>query len=154
MPSVSVRDARGFFVLPQGFEGGGYYTYGTPTEGRSQYSHPSLMSMLIQTAALWSAVDPRKFGVGNISRENGKNTDHKTHLSGLEVDIRPLRKDGRHVPCTIDDSQYDRDATHKLIAMFLATGRVKELLFNDPPNMPRVRRFRGHDNHFHVAFTA
>lgn len=32
MANIPVKDDRGFFILPQRFEGGGYYTYGSPQE--------------------------------------------------------------------------------------------------------------------------
>lgn len=151
MLSASVQDSRNFFVLPQGYEGGGYYTYGTPGEGRSQYADPLTISLISLIAATWAAVDERKFGIGNISLADGaKSKDHATHRSGLDVDIRPLRKDGRRLPCFISDCQYDRAGTAKLIAIFLKSPFVREILFNDR-KIRGVRYAAGHDNHFHVT---
>lgn len=150
MAETRVQDSRKFFVLPQGYEGGGYYTYGTPGEGRSQYAHPRLISLIGLIAMTWSGTDDRKFGVGNISLADGvRHPDHVTHRSGLEVDIRPLRKDGKPLPCTIRDPQYDRIATAKLIKLFLGSAGVRKVIFNDS-SIPHVRRGAGHDNHFHV----
>lgn len=150
MSNIQTRDSRGYFVLPQGYEGGGYYCYGTPDEGRSQYAHPKLMSFMAQVAVRWCAHETRKFGVGNISLPDGRKGDHRTHLNGLDVDIRPIRKDGRRVACTIHDAQYDRAATAKLIEIFYSTGAIKSILFNDP-DISRVRRWPGHDNHLHIS---
>lgn len=36
MPEPDPRDKRGFFIIPQSFEGGGYYVYGRPNKGRAQ----------------------------------------------------------------------------------------------------------------------
>ena len=106
------QDSRGFPMLPQGFEGGGYYTYGRPGSGLFQYAHPRMMTLLIQVACEWCAVDPRKFGVGNISLAGGRgNNGHRSHRNGRQVDIRVLRTDGLHIPCTRLDSAYDRRAT-------------------------------------------
>lgn len=118
--------------------------------GRSQYAHPKLMSFMALVAARWSAHDTRKFGVGNISLPDGRRGDHKTHLHGLDVDIRPMRKDGRRMACTIRDFQYDQAATAKLIEIFYGAGAVKTILFNDT-RIARVRRWAGHDNHLHIS---
>lgn len=148
---VQVMDGRSFFILPQGYEGGGYYTYGTPAEGRSQYAHPRMMSLIQQIASQWCGLDTRKFGIGNISLADGADhPDHATHESGLEVDIRPLRKDGRRMPCTFRDYIYDREATALLIGLFLKSKKVRLVYFNDT-EIRGTKRARAHDNHFHVA---
>ena len=57
------QDARNFYVLPQGYEGGGYYTYGSPGNGISQYAHPNWKGLNMRrqyafaacAALLWSA---------------------------------------------------------------------------------------------------
>lgn len=40
------QDKRGFFIVPQHYEGGGYYVYGTPENGAGQYAHPDMMTFL------------------------------------------------------------------------------------------------------------
>jgi murein endopeptidase len=137
-------------MLPQGYEGGGYYTYGTPDRGRSQYAHPRMISVIGMVAAAWAAQDERKFGVGNISLADGVvHPDHATHRSGLEVDVRPVRKDGQRLPCSIYDAQYDKAATAKLIDLFRKYAQLKVVLFNDL-SIPHVLRAKGHHDHFHV----
>lgn len=151
MAKIPVQDSRRYFVLPQGYEGGGYYVYGSPGGGRSQYAHPSMISLICTVASRWSALDSRRFGVGDISLAGGpRHPDHATHRTGLEVDIRPLRRDGKHLPCTIRDREYDHEATAKLIRLFLNASGVKKVLFNDA-SITGVWRAAGHDNHFHVA---
>lgn len=151
MSNQNVKDGRSFFVLPQSYEGGGYYAYGAPGGGISQYAHPAMLTTIFNMAAQWAAIESRKFGIGDISLANGvRHPDHKTHRSGLEVDIRPLRRDGKQLPCTISEAQYDRVATSRLIGMFFATGRVKQILFNDPA-IRGVHAAKNHSNHFHVV---
>lgn len=146
-----VMDNRKFFILPQGYEGGGYYSYGTPDDGESQYAHPEMISLIQQVAFQWVGIDTRKFGVGNISLADGVvHPDHQTHRSGLEVDIRPIRVDGRRMPCTYREHAYDRTATAALIDLFRRFGDVRVVLFNDV-QISGVESARGHDNHFHVA---
>jgi hypothetical protein len=75
--------------------------------------------------------------------------DHATHRSGLEVDVRPVRKDGQRLPCSIYDAQYDKAATVKLIDLFRKYAQLKVVLFNDL-SIPHVLRAKGHHDHFHV----
>ena len=64
--------------------------------GAGQYAHPAMMNMLLYIEHLWATIDSRKFGIGNISLSGGaKYKKHATHKSGLEVDIRPVRLDGK-----------------------------------------------------------
>lgn len=82
MGSRPTQDSRKFYVLPQGYEGGGYYTYGSPGNGISQYAHPKMISLICLIAARWASLDPRKFGVGDISLANGpRHPDHRSHRS-------------------------------------------------------------------------
>lgn len=150
MPSPAPRDSRGFFMLPQGYEGGGYYVYGTPDKGAAQYAHPAMMSLILSVAGRWSHQDWRKFGVGNLSLADGVLfDDHKSHRSGLEVDVRPIRKDGKKENCFRGEMQYDFEATKYLITSFILSGRIKTIYFNDL-NIPGVTYRSRHDNHFHV----
>lgn len=82
--------------------------------------------------------------------EGVKFKPHGTHRSGLEVDIRPLRVDGRRMPCTYRDHVYDRAATAKLIDIFRRVADVEFILFNDI-RIRGVKAADTHDNHFHVA---
>lgn len=151
---IPINDRRRYFILPQSPGEAGYYTYGLPTNGLGQYTHPALMTTLFAVEQQWLAMDERKFGVGNISLADGRKfSGHDSHRSGLDVDIRPLRRDGKQLPATRFDREYDRDATAKLIELFFCIGRVKLVFFNDL-SIPGVRFLGGHDNHFHVTIKA
>lgn len=154
-PLRPTQDSRGFFMLPQAPMDSGYYTYGMmdkkPDRGGYQYAHPAMMSAILRVALEWQAIDKRRFGVGNISRADGRDDDeHNSHINGLQVDVRPVRKDGLELPVTWRDRQYDGDATAKLIELFRTFAPVKLVLFNDT-NIPFVRIAKKHDDHFHVA---
>jgi murein endopeptidase len=149
------QDSRGFFMLPQTPMDSGYYTYGMmdgrPDKGGYQYPHPVMMTAILRVALQWQAIDKRRIGVGNISRADGRDdADHSSHLDGLQVDIRPLRKDGLELPATWMDRQYDREATARLIELFRTFAPVKKVLFNDT-SIPFVRPADHHDDHFHVS---
>lgn len=154
MAQPSPQDSRNYFILPQAPEGAGYYTYGTPGLGAGQYCHPKTLSFIFLLEHRWSGEDARKIGIDNVSLANGiAFPPHRSHRSGLEIDIRPIRKDGKRLPVRYTDLQYDRDATRKLVLQMWQTGLVKRVAFNDL-SIPRVQRMVGHDDHLHVEIIA
>ena len=148
------QDARDYFMLPQSPMESGYYTYGKlygkPDKGAYQYAHPLTMTAILRVGLEWQTIDRRRFGVGNISLPGGqRNKDHKSHMDGLQVDIRPLRKDGHEEPITWMDAQYDQVGTAALIELFRTFAPVTRVFFNGH-GIPFVLPLRGHDDHFHV----
>lgn len=148
------QDLRRFFMLPQAPSEAGYYVYGKldslPSRGAYQYAHPTMMTTILRVEREWQAMDSRKFGVGDISLADGKERkDHRTHRTGMEVDVRPIRKDGLHEAVTWRDKEYDHVATAKLIELFRLFAPVHVIYFNDP-DIPFVKSRVLHDNHFHV----
>jgi murein endopeptidase len=81
----------------------------------AQYAHPNLLSLIFYIEREWQAIDDRKFGIGNISVAGGlEYDDHKSHQKGIEMDIRPVRKDklvGQEARVSRFDAAYDREAT-------------------------------------------
>lgn len=152
MAEVAPQDSRGLFMLPQAPEGAGYYVYGTPANGAAQFAHPNMLSLLFAVEREWAIVDNRRFGVGNISVAGGLDFGHKSHRKGLEVDVRPLRKDGRHHPVTFLSPDYDRRATQILIELFHACAAGPLVIFFNDGKIPGTRPLARHDDHFHVQF--
>lgn len=154
MLKVQPKDSRGYFLLPQAPEGAGYYVYGTPENGAGQYAHPAMMTVLLFVEREWQSGDDRKFGIGNISLAGGGVFDpHESHQDGLQVDVRPLRFDGSHVPVKYFQCGYDQAATMRLVGLFQAHPFVKKVYFNDL-KIPGVTPLVNHDNHFHVELRA
>jgi hypothetical protein len=154
MSTIGAQDSRHYFMLPQAPEDAGYYTYGKldgkPSHGAFQYAHPTTLSSILRVEREWQAIDNRRFGIGDISLAGGpKNKDHESHMSGLEIDVRPLRKDGLELPVHWFDSEYDQHATAKLIELFRLFAPIVVIYFNGP-DIPFVRKRVKHDNHFHV----
>ena len=152
------QDSRRYFMVPQAPEDAGYYVYGRldgkPSKGAYQYANATMLTAILWVEREWQLIDDRKFGVGDISLAGGpKHKDHATHRSGLEVDIRPIRKDGKHEPCRWWDEAYDHDATQRLIELFCIYSPVILIYFNGP-NLPVVRKRIKHDDHFHVQLIA
>lgn len=151
---VPMQDSRRFFILPQSPADSGYYVYGNlhgkPANGAYQYAHPVMMTALLRIALEWQMIDNRRFGIGDISLADGvKTPDHGGHRSGLDVDVRPLRKDGREEPVTWRDHEYDHKATWTLIHLFHLFAPVVNVIFNDP-DIPGLLKLPKHDDHFHV----
>lgn len=148
------QDSRGFYMLPQAPMDSGYYVYGKlygkPAKGAYQYAHPIMMTAILRVASEWQAIDKRRIGIGDISiAGGGKPPDHSTHKSGLEVDVRPLRKDGLEQPVKWWDQQFGKAGTEKLINLFRTFTPVVLVYFN-APDIPFVTKLDGHDGHFHV----
>ncbi|MBB3121890.1 penicillin-insensitive murein endopeptidase [Pseudoduganella violacea] len=159
---IQPRDSRGYVMLPQAPEDAGYYVYGNVGHVRgtghlAQYAHPNLLSLIFFIEREWQAVDERKFGIGNISLAEGRKYEHDGHRKGIEMDIRPVRKDkltGEAARCSrFDVKVYDREATIKLICLFLQHPMVSKVFFNDDKVQQacgRVRSLKGHDDHIHI----
>lgn len=150
---IQPKDKRDYRMIPQAPEDAGYYAYGDPGNGVVQFAHPKLMTLILAVEREWQATETRKFGVGDISAAGGtKRPDHDSHRSGLEVDIRPMRKDGEHTGCRYQDPAYDREATEKLIDLFRAMAPGPLLIYFNDSKIAGVRPLAKHDNHFHVQF--
>jgi penicillin-insensitive murein endopeptidase len=161
---IQPRDQLGRYMLPQAPEQAGYYVYGNvanmPGTGHlAQYAHPNMLSVIFWVEREWQALDDRKFGIGNISLANGVKYEHATHRKGIEMDIRPVRKDhmtGQAARCLYKDKAiYDREATIKVVRLFLRHPLVKLIYFNDKELReaagPRVLPWPHHDDHLHVG---
>lgn len=152
MEEVAPQDSRGLFMLPQAPEGAGYYVYGTPSHGAAQYAHPTMMTLIHAVEREWALIESRRFGVGNISVAGGLAFGHKSHRKGLEVDVRPLRRDGHHVPVTFLSPDYDRYATSLLIQLFRTCAAAPLVIFFNDGKIPGTRPLVNHNDHFHVQF--
>jgi hypothetical protein len=126
-----------------------YYSY-SPI-GR-QYATTKCVQALQRICGQFSLKFPGlKIGIGDISFEQGgEMLPHKTHKHGVNVDVRPLRKDKRNLPTFISQPDYSREFTKVLVACLLSDANVKAILFNDT-HIKGVKSWPGHDNHLHVT---
>jgi penicillin-insensitive murein DD-endopeptidase len=136
-PLRPTEDSRKYFMLPQSPMDSGYYVYGDlhkqPARGAYQYAHPIMMTTILRVAFEWLAIDKRRFGVGDISLAGGPKTpDHQSHMNGLQVDIRPLRKDGLEERVLWSDPEYDKEGTMRLIELFRTFARSYGSSSTDP----------------------
>ena len=134
--------------------GPGFVTYNRESGGGDQYGQPATIEAIQRVGREWSQLHPdRPFSVGDISRKGGgKFAPHGSHRDGLDVDVRPLRKDGANQKVTVRDSTYDSKLTIELIRLWRKLAHVDVILFNDKAaiNAGISREYPGHDNHLHI----
>jgi peptidoglycan hydrolase-like protein with peptidoglycan-binding domain len=100
-----------------------------------------------------------RVAVGDIGHEHGGDiAGHDTHERGLDVDVRPMRRDENHCRWGVNfrSAAYDRAATRDLIKAIRAAapGHLKLIYFNDPVLIREglSRYHAGHDDHVHVRY--
>jgi hypothetical protein len=150
---------QGFRRLPAPDQESFYYGYnpsGRPYDPKRQYARPETLSVIVDLAQKWGLSDNRRIGIGDVNESDGGNfpgNPHNSHHSGLDFDMRAMRKDGQEGRVAYGQANYDRDAT--LIQMLKESGRVKKILFNDPMAIKQfkgfVQPYKGHDDHLHVT---
>jgi peptidoglycan hydrolase-like protein with peptidoglycan-binding domain len=100
-----------------------------------------------------------RVAVGDIGFEYGGDIPgHDSHEHGLDVDVRPMRRD--EAQCTSRTTYrlaaYSRAATRDLIEAIRAAapGHVKLIYFNDPVLIREglTRWHTGHDDHLHIRY--
>lgn len=140
-------------LLPE--QGTGFVTFNRGNNGQFQFGQESTIEATTAVGEAWNANHAEQpFSVGHISKKGGGNFDppHKSHKLGVDVDVRPLRKDAQNEAVTISDAAFDQEATAELIALWWQKAPVQLILFNDPKVIAagNSRFFDGHHNHFHV----
>ena len=130
----------------------GLYGYGNPAR---RFGIKRTIDALMQVGAAFTAAHGGvRLGIGDISKLNGGAIGgHASHQRGIDVDIRPLRNDGKEEPITFQSTKYSRTLTQALVHALRANTiiPVKSILFNDT-EVQGVSSFAGHDNHLHVRF--
>ena len=142
--STLPRSRAGFVQLPS--SGSGYYAYGAAYK---RWGKPNLVYGVQRVGRRWAQTGQPRMGVGNISLENGGYmAPHSSHQVGEDVDVIPVRNDGREAGVTIHQRAYSRTQTQRLLDLFVAEVPLRLCLFNDSGTR-NTRYWAGHDNHFH-----
>jgi peptidoglycan hydrolase-like protein with peptidoglycan-binding domain len=100
--------------------------------------------------------------VGDLSFEHGGAIPgHGSHQVGMDVDLWPIRSDGKQCTAgriTWQSASYDRAATRQLVLDLRqnAPGHVSHIWFNDPELIAEglTEPLVEHDNHLHVRYCA
>ena len=138
--------------LPE--SGAGFVTCNRGPNGKNQWGQQSTIDAALAVGAAWNELHPdRPMAIGHISlRGGGPMEPHATHQRGVDLDIRPERKDGQNTEVDIFNAQYDRVLTTELINLWWEKAPVKLVYFNDPTVIAAKlsRRAHNHHHHFHV----
>ena len=139
-------------LLPE--SGPGFVTCNRGLNGKNQFGQQSTIDAALAVGAAWKELHPdRPMAIGHISlRGGGPMAPHATHQNGVDLDIRPERKDGQDIEVDIFDSQYDRALTTELINLWWEKAPVTLVYFNDPTVIAAKlsRQAANHHHHFHV----
>jgi hypothetical protein len=133
--------------------GAGYQSYVPQSR---QYGTVDAIRALQAIGAAWQRRHPDgpRIGFGDVSfRGGGPMAPHKSHRTGLDADVRPMRNDGKEQGVVYQAQQYSRALTQELVDLIRANGvlPVRFIFFNDR-NVTEVKPWPGHDNHLHVRF--
>jgi hypothetical protein len=139
-------------VLPRNIAG--IYSY--QSEAR-QYGRKVMIDALVKIGHRWTQLHPNgpRIGVGDISKQGGGEfSPHKSHRKGTDVDIRPVRSDGKQARTHHEVVEYSRGLTRELVKVFLDVGPVEFIFFNDPQLISEglTRNWPGHNDHLHMRF--
>ncbi|HEX7176012.1 MAG TPA: penicillin-insensitive murein endopeptidase [Pyrinomonadaceae bacterium] len=141
-------------VLPS--EGRGFTTYRRSPGGADQFGRASTIRAITDVAETWSTrhAAPR-LQIGDISRRGGGRLEpHDSHQRGVDVDMRPIRNDGREQPVRFDQAGYSHELTKELCQLIRAKVPGVRIFFNDPRliGLGLTARLIFHDDHLHVRF--
>lgn len=141
-------------MLPE--SGTGFRTYGREG-GTDQYGRRETIEALIRLGELWNDVHPdRPFQIGDISHSGGGDfPPHVSHRTGVDVDIRPFRKDGELAPVRVDQPKlYDAALTREFIE-FVKLRYPSAVIALQNPTLLAAKltvNWDGHMDHMHVRF--
>jgi RHS repeat-associated protein len=134
--------------------------------GDRQYATPKTIEALRNIGDDWHASHPNdpRIRVGDISLAQGgpmainATKAHHLHQTGTDIDIRPIRNDGREEHVKWTDREYSRDLTRELVRTIVARSGpdIQRIYFNDPVLQAEfpgvVKEQSGHDDHLHIRF--
>ena len=134
--------------------GVGFVTSNRGEHGEFQFGQQSSIDAALRVAAAWDGLHAdRPFSIGQISKQGGgKFPPHGSHRLGVDIDVRPMRTDGKNKEVTIADAEYDRALTTELIRLWWEKAPVQLVFFNDSTVIAAgLSRFHdNHHHHFHV----
>lgn len=130
--------------------GNGYYGYHSDS---SRWGTSETIRAIKEVGNIWSKRGSRpRIGIGDISLSGGGPiSGHASHQKGVDIDIIPIRNDGREDGVTWRDSTYSRKLTQELVDLFYANSMVAvDLIFFNDGGIEGVSPWPNHDNHLHV----
>ncbi len=155
-PNLGTPNAYGYYAMPPSINGA-YTIYSLPCR---RYGSLELVSVLYTVANRWKQFYPE--GWVNIGDLNA-GWPHNSHKWGVAVDL-DATTNGADWAADYTKGGYNRQATVLLGQLFLDTGLVKNIWYNDTfvvsallqyaqnkgIRIGQIKPLPGHDNHFHV----
>lgn len=142
-----LAEATGLIQLPE--TGSGYYIY-SPSE--RQFATAATLASIQKLALSVKQIMDKEIAVGDISFRDGKlMPPHSSHRKGVDVDIRPLRTDGKRKAVDMDSKDYSHELTKKVVEIARRDPNLQSILFNDPKILG-VTKWNGHHNHLHLRY--
>ena len=166
-------DSAVMTLLPK--SGKGYYW--KDDHPQDYYGRRSTIDKIIKLGKDWDRTHGSNpgIGIGDISLKGGGDffynpphtqPPHEGHKTGLEVDIRPMRKDGTRQGVSWNvtnkdkdkevNPDYSRELTRDLVNKIISIGDVAVILFNDEVLLKEISRplifAADHNNHLHVKY--
>jgi LysM repeat protein len=133
--------------------GVGYVSYYSAAR---KYGTASTVEKIQNIAKEWNKRHPNlPVQIGDMSKKGGGDiSGHASHEKGVDVDMRPFRKDGTQGPVTINQKNYDAKTTREFVKM------VKEMYpntligFKDSQTVKSglTQPWDNHSNHLHIRF--
>lgn len=138
------------WLLPS--KGNGFVTYNR--DGNDQFGTEDTIARFMNYVEKFEKDNKTKVEIGNISRfGGGVHNPHKSHRNGQQIDIRPLRGDGKTGSgLTFKSGAYSRQLTQKFVDMVRKDSPGVIIFFNDR-KVKGVTPLGGHDNHLHFSFS-
>jgi len=137
----------GFIEMPEAKNG--EWILKSPYGSGKAWGRPEMIRCLRLVCAEWRRRYPNAptIRIGDISKADGAPfPPHRTHTTGLEVDIKTR-------PENLADVDYrDQQLTFDLAELFYTFGAIN-ILYGRAHNLdglPIVKLYEGHDTHFHV----
>lgn len=154
-PNLGGPNAQGYYQMPPATRG--EYVFSNPSCGGQHYGKKELVCTLYTVALAWMKKYPdSRARIGDLNA-----TGHKSHKWGVAVDFTITN-------ASAANTSGDRARSIELGKMFVATGQIKNIWFNDTAvdaavisfarqnNLPltAMHPIEGHDDHFHVDVNA
>lgn len=134
--------------------GTGYVAYNR--DGNDQFGTAKTIKTIQDIARKWNEQNPNTpLQIGDISRKGGgRFRPHSSHDKGIDIDIRPIRKDNKNLPLDVrnEPNQLDREKVRQLIKIVRAENPNAIIYFNDSVLMKEglTKYADGHHNHLHI----
>ncbi|WDV47905.1 peptidoglycan-binding domain-containing protein [Clostridiaceae bacterium M8S5] len=120
---------------------------------------PEVAESIVTACKEWSEQSTTLIQLSEMSAEGGTTSGHISHQKGIDIDIRPLKKDDSLGGTNVDYSNYSREKTENFIKILLSDSNVDSIFFEDSVlynKYTKVRPYKKapelHKHHLHVHF--